>query len=230
MTTANPFSSHPPTAPASALDRSDSDVVLIVDDVPDNLAVLHDALDESGYTVLVAMHGEAALQRAAQALPDIVLLDAMMPGMDGFEVARRLKASPATAHIPIIFMTGLTETEHLVAALEAGGVDYVTKPIKPREVMARMGVHLGAARKARQDARQAREARNALDAFGYASITVRAADGRIVWQTPLARELLQSYFGEVGPDGAPTPFGQWAPEPVQAWLRRHVLALSLIHI
>ena len=61
MTTANPFPSHPPTAPASALDRSDSDVVLIVDDVPDNLAVLHDALDESGYTVLVAMHGEAAL-------------------------------------------------------------------------------------------------------------------------------------------------------------------------
>eukprot|EP01136_Pigoraptor_vietnamica_P009653 Opistho-1_new@3098 len=86
------------TAPGTShmLDRADSDVVLIVDDVPDNLAVLHDALDESGYTVLVAMHGEAALQRAAQALPDIVLLDAMMPGMDGFEVARRLKANPAT--------------------------------------------------------------------------------------------------------------------------------------
>lgn len=213
-----------PTAPLTLLDRS-SDVVLIVDDVPDNLAVLHDALDESGYTVLVATHGEAALQRAAQALPDIVLLDAMMPGMDGFEVARRLKATPATAHIPIIFMTGLTETEHLVAALEAGGIDYVTKPIKPREVMARMQVHLGAARKARQDALQAREARNALDAFGYASITVRAADGRIVWQTPLARELLQSYFGDAGPGGVSTPaFGQWAPAPVLAWLRRHVLA------
>lgn len=213
--------------PASAIiDRTDSDLVLIVDDVPDNLAVLHDALDESGYTVLVATHGEAALQRAAQALPDIVLLDAMMPGMDGFEVARRLKALPATAHIPIIFMTGLTETEHLVAALEAGGVDYVTKPIKPREVMARMGVHLGAARKARQDARQAREARSALDAFGYASITVRASDGRMVWQTPLARELLQSYFGEIGLDGIPpaAALSQWAPEPVQAWLRRHVLA------
>ena len=212
-TLATPSTPATPTLPA--LDRSDSDVVLIVDDVPDNLAVLHDALDESGYTVLVAMHGEAALQRAAQALPDIVLLDAMMPGMDGFEVARRLKASPATAHIPIIFMTGLTETEHLVAALEAGGVDYVTKPIKPREVMARMGVHLGAARKARQDARQARDARNALDAFGYASITVRASDGRLIWQTPLARELLHTYFGEVGP---------WAPGPLQAWLRRHVLA------
>jgi CheY-like chemotaxis protein len=144
--------------------RADSDVVLVVDDVPDNLSVLHDALDESGYTVLVATSGEAALQRRAQALPDIVLLDAMMPGLDGFEVAKRLKAGPQTAHIPIIFMTGLTDTEHLVAALEAGGVDYVTKPIKPKEVLARMGVHL-------QSARLARQTRNALDAFGYASIT-----------------------------------------------------------
>ena len=90
MTTANPPSFQAPGAPGAALDRTDSDVVLIVDDVPDNLAVLHDALDESGYTVLVATHGEAALQRAAQALPDIVLLDAMMPGMDGFEVALSL--------------------------------------------------------------------------------------------------------------------------------------------
>ena len=200
----------PPSLPR----HDDSDVVLIVDDVPDNLAVLHDALDESGYTVLVATHGEAALQSASQARPDIVLLDAMMPGMDGFEVARRLKASPATAHIPIIFMTGLTETEHLVAALEAGGIDYVTKPIKTREVLARMGAHLSAARRARQDASQAREARNALDAFGYASITVRAADGRIVWQTPLARQLLQSYFGEAS---------LHAPAAVQQWLRRQVL-------
>ncbi len=191
---------------AGALDRANSDVVLIVDDVPDNLAVMHDALDESGYTVLVATHGEAALQRAAQALPDIVLLDAMMPGMDGFEVARRLKASPQTAHIPIIFMTGLTDTEHLVAALEAGGVDYVTKPIKPKEVLARMGVHL-------QGAREKRQARNALDAFGFASITVRVSDGKLMWQTPLARELLLRYYGSEAPH---------TPEPVLKWLRRHV--------
>jgi CheY-like chemotaxis protein/DNA-binding CsgD family transcriptional regulator len=187
-------------------DRTTSDVVLIVDDVPDNLSVLHDALDESGYTVLVATGGEAALQRAAQALPDIVLLDAMMPGMDGFEVAKRLKGSPATAHIPIIFMTGLTETQHLIAALEAGGVDYVTKPIKPKEVLARMGVHM-------QGARQARQTRNALDAFGYASITVRASDGKLMWQTPLARDLLLAYYGTVAPE---------TPPAVLEWLRRHL--------
>ena len=193
--------------PSSILERANSEVVvLIVDDVPDNLSVLHDALDESGYTVLVATGGEAALQRADQALPDIVLLDAMMPGMDGFEVAKRLKASPRTAHIPIIFMTGLTETEHLVAALEAGGVDYVTKPIKPKEVLARMGVHM-------QGARQARQTRNALDAFGYASITVRAGDGKLMWQTPLARELLMTYYGTAAPE---------TPKPVVDWLQRHL--------
>jgi DNA-binding response OmpR family regulator/DNA-binding CsgD family transcriptional regulator len=197
------MSVHPLT---QAFDRTSSEVVLIVDDVPDNLSVLHDALDESGYTVLIATGGEAALQRADQALPDIVLLDAMMPGMDGFEVAKRLKASPKTAHIPIIFMTGLTETEHLVAALEAGGVDYVTKPIKPKEVLARMGVHM-------QGARQARQTRNALDAFGYASITVRASDGKLMWQTPLARELLMAYYGTAAPE---------TPKAVVDWLQRHL--------
>jgi DNA-binding response OmpR family regulator len=192
---------------AQTLDRANSDVVLIVDDVPDNLSVLHDALDESGFTVLVATHGEAALQRAAQALPDIVLLDAMMPGMDGFEVAKRLKADARTAHIPIIFMTGLTETEYLVAALDSGGVDYVTKPIKPKEVLARIGVHL-------QSAREKRQARNALDAFGYATITVRVSDGKLMWQTPLARELLQQYYATSAPQ---------TPEAVLTWLRRHLL-------
>jgi DNA-binding NarL/FixJ family response regulator len=161
-------------------------VVLVVDDVPDNVAVLHDALDESGYTVLVATHGEGALQRAAQAQPDIVLLDAVMPGMDGFEVARRLKAEPSTAGIPIIFMTGLTETEHVVAAFQVGGVDYVTKPVRTREVIARIATHL-------QGARQARQARQALDVFGHATLAVRLSDGRITWQTPLARQYLESY-------------------------------------
>jgi DNA-binding response OmpR family regulator/DNA-binding CsgD family transcriptional regulator len=201
----------PTERPATALPPTEGLVVLIVDDVPDNVAPLHDALDEAGYTVLVALDGEAAIRRATQAQPDVVLLDAVMPGIDGFEVARRLKADPATASIPIIFMTGLTETEHLVAALDAGGVDYVTKPIKPREVMARMGVHLRTARHVRQGALERSQARNALDAFGYATITVRASDGRLMWQTPLARELLQRYCGT----DAPT-----TPAPVLQWLER----------
>ena len=198
-------------APDAPLAAEPGAVVLIVDDVPDNVAPLHDALDDAGYTVLVALDGEAAIRRARQALPDVVLLDAVMPGLDGFEVARQLKADPATAHIPILFMTGLTETEHLVAALEAGGVDYVTKPIKPREVMARMGVHLRQSRQSRQGALERSQARNALDAFGYATITVRPRDGRLLWQTPLARDLLQRYFGTEAPV---------TPAPVLQWLER----------
>jgi DNA-binding response OmpR family regulator/DNA-binding CsgD family transcriptional regulator len=185
--------------------------VLLVDDAPDNLALLHDALDEAGYTVLVALDGETALRRAAQAQPQVILLDAVMPGLDGFEVARLLKANPHTAHIPIIFMTGLTETEHLEAALDAGGVDYVTKPVKPREVMARMAVHIRTAKKATEGALEQHQTHNALDAFGYASITVRAHDGRLLWETPLARELLQRYCGTSAP---------LTPEPVLEWLHR----------
>ncbi|MDZ4282984.1 response regulator transcription factor [Hydrogenophaga sp.] len=195
------------------LQQTDQLIVLIVDDVPDNVAPLHDALDDAGYTVLVALDGESAIRRATQALPDVVLLDAVMPGIDGFEVARRLKAQAVTAHIPIIFMTGLTETEHLVAALDAGGADYVTKPIKPREVMARMGVHLRTARHVRQGAVERSQARNALDAFGYATITVRESDGRLMWQTPLARDLLRNYCGTESPT---------TPPAVLQWLRRHL--------
>ena len=162
-------------------------LVLVVDDVPENLAVLHDALDESGFTVLVANNGEVALQRAAEAQPDIILLDAIMPGMDGFEACRRLKANLATRHIPVVFMTGLTEAEHVVAAFEAGGNDYVTKPLRTSEVLARIAAHM-------QTARLMDQARSALDAFGNAVIAMSPRDGKIVWQTPLARTLMQGYL------------------------------------
>ena len=185
-----------------------TDIVLLVDDVPDNLGPLHDALDESGYTVLVATSGEAALALAAQAPPDIVLLDAVMPGLHGFDVARRLKADPATAGAPIIFMTGLTETEHVLEAFSAGGVDYVTKPIRPREVLARIAAHLSSARSQRQ-------ARQALDAFGHATLVVREFDGRRIWQTALARQLLERYFGEM-PDVV-------SPPELMAWVGRQAI-------
>jgi DNA-binding response OmpR family regulator len=142
-------------------------VVLIVDDVPENLSLLHDALDEAGYKVLVATNGESALARARQALPDVILLDAVMPGIDGFEVARRLKADFSTQHIPIVFMTGLTETEHVVAAFAAGSSDYVTKPVRPAEVLARIAAHLRTARQL-QDA-----TRNAPDAMDDATLATR---------------------------------------------------------
>ena len=190
------------------LDRNLSNVVLIVDDVPENLSLLHDALDEAGYTVLVATNGEAALQRARQSLPDVVLLDAVMPGMDGFEVARRLKADFATQNIPIVFMTGLTETEHVVAAFAAGGADYVTKPIRPQEVLARIAAHT-------QNARQMKQARSALDAFGQATVAVRAVDGRLVWQTPLARKLLKDYFSNPE-ETAPDELLEWIAEAHRA--------------
>ncbi len=208
------------------LDRSRTDIVLIVDDVPENLSVLHDALDESGFTVLVATNGDTALARARQSLPDIILLDAMMPGMDGFEVARRLKADFSTRHIPIIFMTGLTETEHIVAAFSAGGTDYVAKPVRTGEVIARVHSHLASAR-------QMKQARSALDAFGQATLAVRLESGRITWQTPLARKLLADYFPhELHSDAAPAPLLQWLENTLES-LRQSPssapLSLGILH-
>lgn len=120
--------------------------VLIVDDTPDNLALLSDALDAQGYMVLVALDGQSALNRIQRRRPDLILLDAMMPGLDGFETCRRIKAAPDSADIPVLFMTALTDSEHVVEGFAAGGSDYVTKPIQTDEVLARVGAHLRTAR------------------------------------------------------------------------------------
>ena len=132
-------------------------VVLIVDDVPENLAVLSDALDEAGHTVLVATDGASALERLMLVMPDLVLLDAVMPGIDGFETCRRMKLMDSARDVPVVFMTGLTETEHVVRGFEVGGIDYVTKPIRPAEVLARIGTHV-------RNARMLAEARHAGNA------------------------------------------------------------------
>lgn len=148
-----------------------------------------------------------SLKRHAQSFAGIA---EGMPGIDGFEVARRLKANPATAAAPIIFMTGLSDTEHVEAAFAAGGVDYVTKPIRPREVLARIAAHL-------RSARAQRQARNALDAFGHASMAVHEQDGRCVWQTALARALMAEYFS-----GGHFERGRLPPE-MMLWLHREAL-------
>jgi DNA-binding response OmpR family regulator len=131
-------------------------VVLIVDDVPENLAVLSDALDEAGHTVLVATDGISALERLMLVMPDLILLDAVMPGIDGFETCRRMKLMDSARDVPVVFMTGLTETEHVVRGFEVGGIDYVTKPIRPAEVLARISTHVRNARML-SDARLSRD-------------------------------------------------------------------------
>lgn len=127
-------------------DKTSRDIVLVVDDSPETLRMLTDALDQAGMTVMVALDGSAAMKVVEQITPDIILLDAVMPGLDGFETCRRLKRETGLSNTPVVFMTGLSETEHIVRGLEAGGVDYVTKPVVIEEMLARIRVHLANAR------------------------------------------------------------------------------------
>ncbi len=116
--------------------------ILVVDDNPTNIQVLFDVLSEMGYRVAIAKSGDAALQRLQSYHPDIILLDVMMPGIDGFETCRQLKADPATCDIPVIFMTALSDSVDKVKGLSLGAVDYITKPIQHDEALARIRVHL----------------------------------------------------------------------------------------
>lgn len=116
--------------------------ILIVDDMPVNLRVIVDYLEGCGFRIRVARSGERALKRVQYDQPDLILLDVLMPGIDGFETCRRLKADAATRDIPVIFMTALTDPEDKVKGFEAGGVDYVTKPLHQEEVLARIVTHL----------------------------------------------------------------------------------------
>jgi len=120
--------------------------VLVVDDTPTNVGVLLQVLGSAGFKVLVARDGESALEQAQYALPDLVLLDVMMPGLDGYETCKRLKALPRTASIPVIFMTALSDVHDKVRAFEAGAADYVSKPFQHEEVLARVHAHLALSR------------------------------------------------------------------------------------
>ncbi|MGD8989933.1 MAG: SpoIIE family protein phosphatase [Desulfobacterales bacterium] len=116
--------------------------LLLVDDNPTNLQVLYQTLETTGCKLLVAKNGETAISIAQKASPDLILLDIMMPGIDGFEVCRRLKADSDTAGIPVIFLSALTDTKDKVQGLQLGAIDYVSKPFQPDEVIARVNTHL----------------------------------------------------------------------------------------
>lgn len=158
------------------------DIVLVVDDTPETLGLLTDTLEGAGLTVLVATGGQAALTLLKNITPDLILLDAVMPEMDGFATCRAMKADTRLAHIPVIFMTGLSDTAHVVQGLQAGGVDYVTKPVVLDEMLARIRVHLG-------NARAALRTRAALDAAGGFLLAANEA-GALLWCTPQAEARL----------------------------------------
>jgi DNA-binding NtrC family response regulator len=124
--------------------------ILLVDDAPANLSVLSAALEPSGFEILAAANGAAAIKVASRALPDLILLDILMPEMDGLETCRRLKQSPATRDIPVIFLTARNETSSVVEAFRAGGVDYIVKPFQTEEVLSRVATHLRLSRLTRE--------------------------------------------------------------------------------
>lgn len=177
-------------------------VALVVDDDPNSLMMVADAVEAMGITVMAARDGNAAMRFAANLAPDVVLLDAIMPGPDGFEICRRLKKPPLSLEAPVIFMTGLTAPENVIEGLRAGGVDYITKPLNLDELAARLTVHL-------VNALQLSSARQALDVTGRAVVAV--ANGELAWASPLAHQLLDAAPGLL--DGA-SPSADLA-----AWLR-----------
>jgi DNA-binding response OmpR family regulator len=177
------------------------DVVLIVDDTPANLAYLSDALDEAGYKVLVSIDGATALETLALTTPDIILLDAVMPDMDGFDTCKAIKQLPSKCDIPVVFMTALVETQHVVRAFDAGAIDYVIKPVRQEEVLARIATHV-------ERARVLRKTQQSVEACGRAGMTIDTR-GKITWQTPRAHQWLAEYCDENKASHHWTRFQTW---------------------
>lgn len=175
------------TDPTSTVPSPQRHAILVVDDVVDTLRMLCDALTAEGYAVLAARDAQEALERLEIVIPDGILLDAVMPGMDGFELCKKLKETPHWAHIPVVFMTGLSETDQIVKGFSAGGVDYVVKPLRLPEVLVRLATHV-------RNAHAARLAREAVDVAGLGTVVLDSR-GRVAWQSPQASRWLQSAFG-----------------------------------
>jgi CheY-like chemotaxis protein/DNA-binding CsgD family transcriptional regulator len=186
------------------------DTVMIVDDTPENLALLSDTLAESGYRVLVATDGLSALEQIAYLKPDIILLDVMMPGIDGYETCNRLKSDPKTAAIPVLFMTALSELDDLLRGFGEGAVDYLVKPIRPPEVLARVEAQL-------KQARTIQRVENALNNGLFSALAINAG-GSITW-LPLAGSRWLCEFLQLPMLPENIKIGSPLPTPLFEWVK-----------
>lgn len=179
-------------------DTQPKNIALVVDDSPDSISMVSCALERNNMTVLTARDGRSAIELTRRVEPDVILMDAIMPEMDGFDACRALKLGPDPILAPIIFMTGLTDKEHILKGLAAGGVDYVTKPIVVEELIARLGTHV-------VNSQLLRSARAALDTSDR-SVLAFDLDGKLAWGSQKALQQVS------------TPVGQPISPQVTAWL------------
>jgi DNA-binding response OmpR family regulator len=198
--------------------------ILVVDDVPANIGLLLDALGAAGFKVLVAESGESALAQLVHGWPDAILLDYRLPGLDGLEVCQRIREMDGAADVPILFLTAVDDVEEKVRVLDAGAVDYVTKPIQPAEVLARLRTHLriAALKRSLAERQRALEAELAMreeaeellrDSLNRALI-VADQTGKIRFATRLAQTLLTRHFPDTPRDRLPEALGrEAAPSP-----------------
>ncbi len=210
----------PPIAVIEPGEESPRPRILIVDDLPANLGVLLTVLEGAGYEVLVATSGDGALARLPYMQPDLILLDVNMPGLDGYETCRRLKADARWQDTPVLFLTALHDPVDKVRGFKVGAVDYITKPLYPEEVLARVHAHLHI-----RFLQQALAEKNELLEHAIArrleaeaqlqqsldrAVLVVDDEGRIEFCTRLARHLLERYFpDEADPGTLPKPLARW---------------------
>jgi DNA-binding response OmpR family regulator/DNA-binding CsgD family transcriptional regulator len=197
--------------------------VLIVDDLPANVDIVLGFLAEAGYRILVSDGGHRALEQLARSLPDIILLDLMMPGLDGIETCKRIKANKEWSHIPVIMMTAADELSKKLAAFQAGAVDFVTKPVQPEEVQARVQTHLQLRdlQKSLEEKNQelAEEIELRLDAEKQLETSLEQAlvianqQGQILFATGQARILLNSFFAQGSDKILPAELQSWLSGP-----------------
>lgn len=209
------------------LDPNTHNIALVVDDSPEALEFVSAALEDIGMTVLTARDGSAAIELVKRVQPDVIMMDAMMPGMDGFEACQTLKSAPHATDAPIIFMTGLNDRDSIVRGLSSGGVDYITKPVELEEMIARVTIHL-------LNSKMMRSAREALDSFGRAVLAIDA-QGTVIWGSPRAYDLLdQAGLAASDQLGAHAPLMAWleqtSTQPVSSMVPLEWLGLRFTYI